>query len=61
MSRVNPLVAGEHYVGKIVVDNHAWTQDISWLLSPAVAAVVFAALVPLLGGRFIKLRGGVTT
>jgi len=61
MSRVNPLVAGEHYVGKIVVDNHAWTQDTSWLLSPAVAAVVFAALVPLLGGRFIKLRGGVTT
>ena len=61
MSRVNPLVAGEHYVGKIVVSNHAWTQDISWLLSPAVAAVVLAALVPVLGGRFIKLRGGVTT
>jgi ABC-2 type transport system permease protein len=61
MSRVNPLVAGEHYVGKVVVSNHGWTQDISWLLSPAIAAVVFAALVPVLGGRFIRLRGGVTT
>ena len=38
--RVNPITAGEHYVGKIVVDGHAWSEDVSWLVSPLVAAVV---------------------
>lgn len=57
--RVNPLTAGEHYVGKILVDAHAWSRDVSWLVSPLVAAVVFAAAATLLGGRFIRLRGGV--
>ena len=32
--RVNPLTAGEHYVGKILVNGHAWSEDLSWLLSP---------------------------
>ena len=26
--RANPLTAGEHYVGKIVVDGHAWNEDL---------------------------------
>ena len=57
--RVNPVTAGEHYVGKVVTSAHPWTQDISWLISPAVAAVVFAAAACALGSRFIRLRGGV--
>ena len=57
--RINPLTAGEHYVGKILASNHTWSEDVSWLLSPIVAAVVCAALVPVLGARFIRLRGGV--
>ena len=32
--RVNPLTAGEHYVGKILVDGRAWSEDVSWLASP---------------------------
>jgi ABC-2 type transport system permease protein len=57
--RVNPLTAGEHYVGKIVTNGHAWSEDVSWLVSPLVAAVVFAVAAPVLGARFMKLRGGV--
>src|SRR6185436_7713700 len=38
--RANPLTAGEHYVGKIVVDGHAWSQDASWLISPVAAAAL---------------------
>jgi ABC-2 type transport system permease protein len=56
--RVNPLTAGEHYVGKIVVDGHAWRDDASWLVSPIVAALVFAAAASFVGGRFLRLRGG---
>ncbi|MDQ2984774.1 MAG: ABC transporter permease [Actinomycetota bacterium] len=58
--RVNPLTAGEHYVGKVVVNAHSWSQDISWLASPLVAAVVFAAAALGAGSRFIRLRGGVS-
>ena len=58
--RVNPVTAGEHYVGKIVVSGHTWSEDVSWLISPVVAAVVFALAAPVLGARFIRLRGGVS-
>ena len=56
--RVNPITAGEHYVGRIVVNSHSWSEDVSWLLSPLVAAVVFAVAVPVLGARFLRLGGG---
>ncbi|HEY7536471.1 MAG TPA: ABC transporter permease subunit [Gaiellaceae bacterium] len=56
--RLNPITAGEHYIGKIVVNAHPWNEDVSWLISPLVAAVVFAVAVPLLGARYIRLRGG---
>jgi ABC-2 type transport system permease protein len=56
--RVNPLTAGEHYVSKILVSGHTWSEDVSWLASPIAAAVAFAAAAPLLGGRFVRLRGG---
>jgi len=57
--RVNPLTAGEHYVGKVIASSHSWSEDLAWLISPFVAAVVFAAAASILGARFIRLRGGV--
>lgn len=56
--RVNPLTAGEHYVGKILVDTHSWSEDVSWLVSPLVAAFVFASAAIALGARYIRLPGG---
>jgi ABC-2 type transport system permease protein len=57
--RVNPITAGEHYVGKILVSSHTWSDDVSWLISPVVAAAALAAAVVALSGRFVQLRGGV--
>jgi ABC-2 type transport system permease protein len=56
--RINPLTAGEHYVGKIVTNAHGWRDDVSWLLSPAIACVVATAVVLLLAERLVQLRGG---
>jgi ABC-2 type transport system permease protein len=53
--RVNPLTAGEHYVGKIVVNDHSWGEDGSWLLSPIVAGGLFLALLALAGARYMRL------
>lgn len=55
--RANPLTAGEHYIGKIVVSGHSWTQDASWLLSPVLGAAVLA-VAAIAAARSISLRGG---
>jgi ABC-2 type transport system permease protein len=55
--RVNPLTAGEHYVGRVVVNAHSWTEDVTWLVSPLVSAGALAALVVALAPRFIRLHG----
>jgi len=57
--RVNPVTAGEHYVGKIVLSKHGWNEDVSWLLSPVVAALVFTTAAVVLSGRLMRLRGSV--
>ena len=56
--RLNPITAGEHYVGKVVTSAHPWSDDLSWLVSPFVCAGVFAALALLAGARFVRLGGG---
>ena len=56
--RADPITAGEHYVGKIVVDGHAWSEDVSWLAAPLAGAALFAALALIVGARFTRLRGG---
>ena len=56
--RINPLTAGEHYVGKIVTNAHGWREDASWLISPLVAAAVSTVIVVALAAPLIRLRGG---
>jgi ABC-2 type transport system permease protein len=58
--RINPLTAGEHYVGKIVTNAHGWHEDLSWLISPAIAAVLSTVLALGLAAPFIRLRDGVS-
>ncbi|MDQ3858494.1 MAG: ABC transporter permease, partial [Actinomycetota bacterium] len=55
--RVNPVTAGERYVGRIIVEGHPWTKDASWLVSPLVAAALFALVAMLVGARFLRLHG----
>jgi ABC-2 type transport system permease protein len=56
--RANPLTAGEHYVGKIVVDGHGWSQDATWLISAIAAAALSAFLAAAAGARMLRLGGG---
>lgn len=56
--RVNPLTAGEHYIGRIVVDGRGWNEDLVWLTSPLLAAAILIPLALAVGARQLKLRGG---
>lgn len=58
--RVNPLTAGEHYIGKVVVDGHSWGHDASWLVSPVLGAAILA-VVAIAAARSISLRGRATS
>jgi ABC-2 type transport system permease protein len=57
--RLNPMTAGEHYVGEILVSSHNWSADISWLISPLVAAAAFGVSAVVLAGGSIRLTGEV--
>ena len=57
LERVNPLAAGEHYIGRLVIDSHGWGQEFPWLISPIVGAVL-GVIVVALAARVIRLRGG---
>jgi ABC-2 type transport system permease protein len=55
--RVNPITAGEHYIGKVVVDQHGLTQDASWLVSPVAAALALLAIAIFVAPRLMTLSG----
>jgi ABC-2 type transport system permease protein len=55
--RIDPITSGLHYVGKVVVDGHGWTEDLAWLVSPALSAVVLTTAALLVGSRFLRLNG----
>ncbi|GAB2832093.1 ABC transporter permease [Lentzea nigeriaca] len=57
--RINPVTAGIHYIGLVLVKGHTWAQDLSYLISPVVAVVVAAVALALAGPRIVRLTGGV--
>jgi ABC-2 type transport system permease protein len=59
LQRLNPLTAGEHWIGRIVVDGRGWTQDVDWLLSPAIGALLLTVAALLVAPRLMSLRGGI--
>lgn len=57
--RINPVTAGMHYIGLVLLKGHPWTQDLSYLVSPVVAVVATAVALVVLGPRIVRLTGGV--
>jgi ABC-2 type transport system permease protein len=56
--RLNPVASGLQYVGGVLVDGHRWTRDLSYLISPALLALL--AVIVLLSGadRLLRLQRG---
>ena len=57
LQRVNPITAGEHYIGKLIVDGDPWSRDASWLISPVAAGVALAVAAIAIAPRFLTLHG----
>ena len=58
LQRINPMTAGEHFVGRIVIDRHGWGEEAAWLASPVAGALLFVALALFAGARGLRLRSG---
>lgn len=57
--RLNPVTSGVHYLDLALVTGHRWTRDLSYLVSPAVTAVLAGAVLLAGAGRLLRLeRGG---
>jgi ABC-2 type transport system permease protein len=53
--RLNPVASGEHYIGAVLVSGHGWTRDLSYLVSPALTALVAGAWLVLAADRLVRL------
>jgi ABC-2 type transport system permease protein len=56
--RVNPVAAGEHYLGAVLVNGHGWTRDLSYLTAPALTAVLGVAVLVIAADRLLRLDPG---
>jgi ABC-2 type transport system permease protein len=56
--RVNPVAAGERYVGLLLVNSRGWTQEVSYLLCPVAAAALAAGVLVATGARVVRLLPG---
>ncbi len=54
--RFNPLTAGLHYLGRLVIDGRGAAEEASWLAAPLLFTAV-AALAAALAARNIRLGG----
>lgn len=57
--RVNPIGSALHYVSQVLVGRHTWTHDLTYLVAPAILAVLVCALLIVIGPRIVKLTAGV--
>jgi ABC-2 type transport system permease protein len=58
--RANPVASGLTYSSALLVEGHSWTQDLSYLITPLLAAIIAGGALVLAGPRLLRLTRGVT-
>jgi len=60
LGRLNPVGAAMHYNTAVLVNGHGWTQDLSFLVSPLLTAVLAGGILVAATPRIVRLNGGVS-
>jgi len=55
--RVNPMTSGSHFLDRLIMNGHSWSQEASFLISPILGLVVMSLLASFVTGR-IRIDGG---
>lgn len=58
--RLNPVTSALKYISAQLVSGHGWTQDLSYLVSPALTVLIAGGALVLAGARIVRLTGGVS-
>jgi ABC-2 type transport system permease protein len=56
----NPVASGLAYISSQLVEGHSWTQDLSYLITPLLTAIIAGGALTLAGPRLLRLTRGVT-
>jgi ABC-2 type transport system permease protein len=57
--RANPVASGLTYISSLLVEGHSWTQDLSYLITPLLTAIIAGGVLILAGTRLVRLTRGV--
>jgi ABC-2 type transport system permease protein len=57
--RANPVASGLAYISSMLVEGHSWTQDLSFLITPLLTAIIAGGALILAGPRLVRLTRGV--
>jgi ABC-2 type transport system permease protein len=57
--RANPVASGLAYISSLLVEGHSWTQDLSFLITPLLTAIIAGGALVLAGPRLVRLTRGV--
>ena len=58
LQRIDPVAASLHYLSETLVAGHVWTRDLEFLVSSAVLAIAFVAVLIVAAPRLVTLRAG---
>jgi ABC-2 type transport system permease protein len=57
--RANPIASALAYISSILVEGHSWTQDLSYLITPLLTAIIAGGVLAFAGPRLVRLTAGV--
>jgi ABC-2 type transport system permease protein len=55
--RINPVASGARFIDKVIVANHGWGQETTWLVAPVMAFLLGLVVAVILSGR-LQLHPG---
>lgn len=57
--RANPVASGLAYISALLVEGHAWTQDLSYLITPLLTAIIAGSALIFASPQLVRLTRGV--
>jgi ABC-2 type transport system permease protein len=57
--RANPVASALAYISSMLVEGHGWTEDLSFLITPLLTAIIAGGALVLAGPRLVRLTPGV--
>jgi ABC-2 type transport system permease protein len=57
--RANPIASALAYISSMLVEGHSWAQDLSYLITPLLTAIIAGGALVLAGPRLVRLTPGV--